>query len=212
MMLFYSPNHAFFDAIILVTHSSGNLKLIKALHERIPHATAKKHIRVIAIGGSVTNGGGCESYALGQSKHGFFGPCSWTMRFVKWLKRYYGNNFIDLMSLAQPATTTNWVLSHFQMFMSYQPDLLLVDYSINDAIIAGRNEEVQRMHDARTRAATERLIRAFYKHNQHRSPPAAIIYVAMHRSSTEPSLDNRYIHNPCILLLYFYLLVHVRGI
>lgn len=177
----------------------GNLKLIKSLHARIASATKKKSFKVVTVGGSVTNGGGCGSYALKESRRGAFGACSWTKRFVDWMRKYYGGNNIELISLAQPATTSTWLLSHLHMVMSYNPDLLLVDYGVNDAIIGGISEEVQHMHDSGTRASTERLIKGFYAYNQKRAqhgmPLAAIVYVAMHRvAQDEPLFDNRSYH------------------
>lgn len=55
------------------------------------------------------------------------------------------------------------------------------------------------MHDDGTRAATERLIKGFYAYNekrsQHGNPPAAMMYVAMHRvAQDEPLMDNRSYH------------------
>jgi len=86
-------------------------------------------VRVVVLGGSVTYGGSCASYALPQSKpHGSFGLCCWSYRFVDWIKRRCQNANIKLFNLAVPATTSAWRLSHFDEVLSVRPDLLIVDY------------------------------------------------------------------------------------
>ena len=85
-------------------------------------------MKVVVVGGSVTNGGACASYALPQSKKGAFGTCSWSHRFVQWLQAHHSNPHINLVNLAMPATTSAWRLSHFDEVMSVHPDLLIVDY------------------------------------------------------------------------------------
>ena len=60
----------------------------------------------------------CESYALAQSKKGSFGRCSWSHRFVSWLSAHFGpGSNIKLVSLAQPATTSAWIVSHLDAVM-----------------------------------------------------------------------------------------------
>ena len=102
---------------------------------RLAHVISKAQrgltVRVAVVGGSVTNGGACASYALAQSKKGAFGPCSWSHRFVAWLQAHHNNPNIKLLNLAMPATTSAWRLSHFEDVLSLRPDLLIVDYGAN---------------------------------------------------------------------------------
>jgi len=58
------------------------------------------------------------------------------------MRENFKNPNIFLKSLAAPATTSAWSLAHFDKVISLDPDLLLIDYGINDAIatstLAGR--------------------------------------------------------------------------
>ena len=93
-------------------------------------------VRVAVIGGSVTHGGACGSYALPQSKQQDIpGLCSWAHRFVEWLKERHQNPSIKLFNLGVPATTSEWRLSHFNEVLSIRPDLLIVDYGANSCSI-----------------------------------------------------------------------------
>ena len=85
-------------------------------------------VRVAVIGGSVTHGNCCESYALPETKQGAPGLCSWAHRFVEWLKEYHQNPNIELFNLGVQATLSAWHLSHFDEVLEVRPDLLIVDY------------------------------------------------------------------------------------
>jgi len=94
----------------------------------ISKADLGETVRVAVIGGSVTNGAACGSYALPQANKGSFGRCSWSHRFVQWLRAHLNNPNIKLFDFAVPATTSAWRLSHFDEVVSVWPDLLIVDY------------------------------------------------------------------------------------
>lgn len=140
----------------------GNLAFLKDFARR---ARAKEPLKVVALGGSVTNGGACESYALGQSKRGDFGACAWTNRLVLSLQRHFRNPRISLRSLAQPATTSPWIVSHFDAVLQQTPDLLLVDYAINDPNFDD-SADGRAKYGAMMRSATEALIRRFFEFNE----------------------------------------------
>jgi len=106
---------------------------LRRLAHVISMAQQRLAVRVAVIGGSVTHGGACGSYALRQStQQNTPGLCSWAFRFVEWLKEYHRNPNIKLFNLAVPATTSAWRLSHFDDAISVRPDLLIVDYGANE--------------------------------------------------------------------------------
>jgi hypothetical protein len=50
------------------------------------------------------------------------------------MREHFNNPHIVLESLAAPATTSAWALTHFNKVLSLKVDLLLVDYGVNDPI------------------------------------------------------------------------------
>eukprot|EP00613_Pedinella_sp_CCMP2098_P028856 CAMPEP_0171704342 /NCGR_PEP_ID=MMETSP0991-20121206/12617_1 /TAXON_ID=483369 /ORGANISM="non described non described, Strain CCMP2098" /LENGTH=719 /DNA_ID=CAMNT_0012293823 /DNA_START=1658 /DNA_END=3817 /DNA_ORIENTATION=- len=162
----------------------GNMDRVRDVARR---ARAKEPIKVVVLGGSVTNGGGCESYALPQSKKGMFGRCAWSHRFVNWMKEHFSNPHITLVPLCQPATTSVWILSHFDRVLESNPDLVLVDYAVNDPLYA-EHDAAQRLYWKMMRASNERLVRRFL---ENKIPPKrgvaskgspALMYVVLQRS------------------------------
>lgn len=74
----------------------GDLTRLRALIER---ARAGAEIRVAVLGGSVTNGGACMSPVFPfRARKGRFGACSWSNRFVMWLRQHTRNANIYLFS------------------------------------------------------------------------------------------------------------------
>ena len=112
-----------------VTHISRRLPQVPGDLRRLAHVIGMAQrglaVRVSVIGGSVTHGNICASYALAQ------GLCGWAHRFVEWLKDYHRNPNIKLFNLGVPSTTSAWRLSHFDEVLAVRPDLLIVDYGAN---------------------------------------------------------------------------------
>lgn len=143
-------------------------------------------MNIVVIGGSVSHGGACKSYFFEESDHKDPGPCSWANRFVIWMRQHYHNPNIHLISLAQPATTTTWILTHFDRVLKRNPDLLLVEYGVNDAIVSS-TESGKLQYTAMMRAATELLIRKFLQHSEAQEIGNAIMYVVLQRSFDDRS-------------------------
>jgi len=157
----------------------GDTARLRAVARR---AKAGESIKIVALGGSVTNGGGCGSSALHASSQGSFGKCSWTNRFTKWMSEEYQNQDIKLVNRAQPATTSAWALSHFDRVTSVEPDLILVDYAVNDPIYFSDND-AHHNHERMMQAVTERLIRRFFEYAETRpeGKVPALVYVVTQR-------------------------------
>lgn len=134
---------------------------------------------MVIIGGSVANGGGCRSYLLGESEMGSFGGCSWAKRFVTWMRTHFSNPHITLHPLTKPATTTTWALAHFDRIANANPDLVLVDYGVNDPIVSS-TEQGRFQYAGMMRAATELLIRRIL--TLRRDNPVALLYFVLQRS------------------------------
>lgn len=149
-------------------------------------ARAGLTVNVVVIGGSVSHGGACKSYMFEEADHKDAGPCSWANRFVIWMRQRYRNPNIHLISLAQPATTTTWILTHFDRVLKRNPDLLLVEYGVNDAIVSS-TDSGRLQYNTMMRAATELLIRKFLQHNEVMKTENAILYVVLQRSFDERS-------------------------
>ena len=161
-----------------VSFAPGDLTRLRQV---IARAKAGSPVRVVVLGGSVTNGGACESYALSQSKKGSFGPCSWSNRFVIWIQKQTKNAQVKLISLAQPATTSAWRLAHFDEVLAAKPDLLLVDYGVNDPNF-GDTPDRKTQYAGMMRATTERLVRRFLERTENAAHKPAIMYLAVQRS------------------------------
>ena len=127
---------------------------------------------------------------LDESHRGGFGKCAWSYRLVLWLRKRYNipddenrkGHGIELINLSQPATRSDFALAHFGRVVKARPDVLFVDYAVNDPLGgAGSSSET---YIRMARAATELFIRKFLAMDTSR--PKAIVYVVMQRSF-EPS-------------------------
>jgi lysophospholipase L1-like esterase len=161
----------------------GNMKRLLEVASR---ARAGLTVNIVVVGGSVTHGGACKSYMFEESDHKDAGPCSWANRFVIWMRQHYRNPNIHLISLAQPATTTTWILTHFDRVLKRNPDLLIVEYGVNDAIVSS-TESGKLQYTTMMRSATELLIRKFLQHNEVMKTKNAMMYLVLQRSFDERS-------------------------
>jgi hypothetical protein len=102
---------------------------------------------------------------------------------VRVLRRKYSNENIKLVNMAQPATTSAWALSHFDRVLAASPDLVFVDYAVNDPIYFS-DDAANHQHIRLMQAATERLIRRFNEFAETIQPDSkrpALVYVVTQR-------------------------------
>ena len=150
------------------TRSPGNLF---RLRDFIRRAKAGEALTVVSVGGSVAHGELCTSYALSNPV-----LCSWHHRFVLWMQNRYGNTKIRHKNMAVPATTSAWCLSQFKPVLAAHPDLLIVDYGVNDPI-HGVQTGTMDAHAAMMRSVTEKIARRFLEPLGN----SALVYVDIQR-------------------------------
>ena len=89
-------------------------------------------------------------------------------RFIGWLKSRYPQTQITYRNMALPATTSMFTLSHFKtVFRGTRgnefPDLVLLDYSTNDALESDQGIGQQSEYWKKTRSVTELLLRSMLR-------------------------------------------------
>ena len=140
-------------------------------------------ITVVSVGGSVTHGALCETSALHSNA-----VCAWTNRFVLWLRRHTANARITHVPLARPGTTSMYALTNFNRIRKAEPDLLLVDYGVNDPIVSVQEGSSGRaQYSGMIRAATEAIIRNFLAYSDKRGAVGSVVYLATQRNWIDES-------------------------
>jgi hypothetical protein len=132
------------------------------------------------------------------------------------MKEHFKNPHITLIPLCQPATTSVWILSHFNRVLESNPDVVLVDYAVNDALYA-EHQDAQLQYWTMMRAANERLVRRFLEyvpphHAISKAAAPALMYVVLQRSWENASYTfSREVYEP-VCRHYNIPLVSVRDV
>ena len=89
-------------------------------------------VRVVVFGGSEAAGTGCDDGTLR------YAGCSWSSRFVMWLRLAFPHARITYENYAAGGTTTAGILPALRTILATgpEPDLILVDFLVNDAFEA----------------------------------------------------------------------------
>lgn len=103
-----------------------------------------------------------------------------------WMRLYYQNPNIELKNLAVGATMATWAITHVDEILASNPDVLFVDYSVNDPV-SSQDEKQRAGMKAILRATHELLIRTYFENST--KPHAALAYMAMQRSFQRESYD-----------------------
>jgi hypothetical protein len=103
-----------------------------------------KDVKIIALGGSFTAGHDCKQRIGEKLLDGL--ECSWSARFVKWLKTFSPSaNNIAFHSFAQGGTTSSALLGGIGIILrspaAKDADLVLLDTMVNDAFEVSTTSE-----------------------------------------------------------------------
>lgn len=96
--------------------------------DRIVTSLLAREVTILAIGGSETAGMQCND-GLSTGK-----ACAWPARLVHWLTERYPETKFRLENQAIGGTTTLSALPFLPSWLQLRPDLMLIDFAVNDAI------------------------------------------------------------------------------
>lgn len=106
------------------------MEKLRVIHENMMRDSSRV-LTIFTLGGSMTGGSECAQGKLRMKQ------CAWPNRVSFHLERYFGEDRVRVFNLARGGTQTEVAVGSLYSILtghSYKPDLILTDFSVNDAV------------------------------------------------------------------------------